>query len=333
MDCNDKKMNWKNKKVCITGGTSYLAHHIVKRLLSKGCEYIRLTSRDEVKQAKMKEYFNNDDRLRFIISDIRNYRSTEYSFKDIDIVIHTAAYKRVDAMEYAPWEAIETNTIGAKNVIDASIKQNVEKAIGISTDKACMPITIYGASKFAAEKLFTQGNVYSEPDDTMFSACRYGNVFGSTGSLIHIFKNQNEQGRPLTITHPSMTRFFMEVEQPVDLIEYALDNMKGNGEVFVPKCPSFKIIDLAKVFSEDLSLIGLRGIEKMHETLISREEMLETIEDDKYCTILPINPVRCGVWNYPHNDWELCEAYSSDNNKEWLSIRQLEEIVKRYDAS
>lgn len=324
-------INYKNKKVLITGGTSYLAHHIVKKLLDNNCEYIRLTSRDEVKQSKMKEYFNNDNRLNFILSDVKDEKSTYYSMKDIDYVIHTAALKRVDSAEYNVFEFLKTNTFGAMNIVDCAIKQNVEKVVGISTDKAASPITIYGASKFAAEKVFTHGNVYSGADGPMFSVCRYGNVFSSTGSLIHIFKKQYEQGKPLTITHSSMTRFFMQVEQSVDLIEYALNNMKGNGEVFVPKCPSFKIIDLAKCFGDDFSLIGFRSAEKMAETLISREEMLETIEDDKYYTILPINPIRKNLWEYPHNDWELCSAYSSDTNPDWLSTAQLKEIIKKYN--
>jgi UDP-N-acetylglucosamine 4,6-dehydratase/5-epimerase len=324
-------MDYRNKRICITGGTSFLAHHLVKTLLEKRCEYIRLTSRDEVKQSKMKEYFNNDSRLRFVISDVRNYKSTEYTFKDIDIVIHAGAYKKIDALEYAPWEAIQSNTIGAKNVIDAAITQNVKKVVGISTDKACMPISIYGTSKFAAEKLFTHGNVYSDPDDTQLCACRYGNVFASTGSLYHIFKQQSSLKKPLTITHPLMTRFFMQVEQSVDLIEYALDNMKGNGELFVPKCPSFNIMDLASCFSEDFVYTGLRGIEKIHETLISREEMMETIESDMQYTILPVNPIIQGKWKYPHNSWESCKSYSSDTNKQFLTKNNLHDIISEYN--
>lgn len=339
-------MNYKNKQLLITGGTSFLATALVKTFLNKGCEYIRLTSRDEVKQAKMKEYFHNDPRLNFILSDVRDEKSTDYSMKDIDIVIHTAALKRVDSAEYNPFEFIKTNTLGAMNVVNCAIKNNVDKVVGISTDKACQPITLYGASKLAAEKVFTQGNVYSGGDGTQFSCVRYGNVFASTGSLIHIFKKQIEEGKTLTVTHPDMTRFFMRVDESVELIEYALDNMKGNGEIFVPKCPSFKILDMAHAvvdyyimkgyedaYLTPIQYIGLRGIEKIHETLVAREEMIETKEADKYYTILPVHEIHKGRWEYPHNKWESCKSYSSDINSKWLHYDNLIKVVEEYLCS
>lgn len=323
-------IDFSRKKVCITGGTSFLSHHLTRYLLDNGCEYIRLTSRDEVKQANMKELFD-DDRLNFILSDIRNYKSTEYTFYDIDYVFHTAAYKRTDSLERAPWEAIETNTVGAKNVIDAAIRNGVEKVIGISTDKASLPISIYGASKFAAEKLLSFANNYSGSSGTQFSCVRYGNVFDSTGSLVKILREQKRRDIPFTITHPEMTRFFMLPHSAVQLIQYALDNMKGNGEIFIPKSPSFRIVDMAKALDEarKIEYIGLRGIEKMHETLIAREEMLETIEDDNYYTILPIKEIHKNRWVYPHNKWEDINAYTSDTNSTWLTIEQLKNILHR----
>lgn len=323
-------MDYKNQKILITGGTSFLANTLVKTLLNSGCEYIRLTSRDEVKQAKMKEAFDNDARINFILSDIRDEKSTDYSMHDIDIVIHTAALKRIDSLERSPLEALKTNTIGAMNVLNSAISNNVKKVVAISSDKACMPISMYGASKFTAEKIFTHGNVYSGAKGTQFCNVRYGNVFSSTGSLIHIFRKQKEQEIPLTITHPEMTRYFMHVKEAVDLIEYALSNMKGNGEIFVPKTPSFRIIDLAKAVDKRVSLkiIGFRGIEKMHETLVSKEEMFTTIEGNQYYTILPTNPIHKGRWKYPNRTWDDCYEYNSNTNTHFLTVEQLEEIVK-----
>ncbi len=327
-------MNWKGKRVCITGGTGFLATNLVKHLLFNGCEYIRLTSRDEVKQAQRFEEFNKDSRLNYILSDVRNYKSTEYSLHNIDICIHTAAYKRIDTLERSPAEAVDVNVLGTKNVIDACLHNNIEKAIFISSDKACMPISVYGSTKFTAEKLWSFANNYSGAQGTKFASVRYGNVYASTGSLHHIFKKQfeNNQGH-FTITNPSMNRFFIEVGKAIETIEFALSNMNGNGEIYVPKIPSFYITDLAKSFSEDfiLKTIGLRGIEKIGEVLISKEEMLETNEFDKYYEILPIKPIHMNRSKYPHIELDDCKEYNSTNNTEWLNINQLKEIIKKYD--
>lgn len=327
------KMNFKGKKICITGGTGYLATNLVKHLLANGCEYIRLTSRDEVKQAQRFEEFNKDSRLNYILSDVRNYKSTEYSLHDIDLCIHTAAGKRIDAGERNPMEFVDTNVLGTKNVIDACIHNNVEKAVFISSDKACQPISMYGSTKFTAEKLWSFANHFSGAEGTKFSSVRYGNVYASTGSLHYIFKKQLESNqRYFTITHPEMTRYFIEVDRAIQTIEFALVNMNGNGEIYIPKIPSFRITDLATAFCEDFSLktTGLRGIEKMSEVLIAKEEMLETNEFDKYYEILPIKPIHMNRSSYPHNEWKDCEEYSSMNNKAWLTINDLKEIVKRY---
>jgi len=325
-------MNFKNKKVLITGGTGFLATNLVKYLLKNGCEYIRLTSRDEVKQAKMFEYFNKDSRLNYILADVTNYRLTEYSLKDIDICIHTAASKRIDAGERNPFHFVETNIIGTKNVIDACLKNNVEKAVFISTDKACQPISIYGSSKFAAEKLWIYANNYSGASGTEFTAVRYGNVWKSTGSIYHIFKQQLESKQGyFTITHPEMTRFFMTVNDAINTIMYALDNTRGNGEVFVPKVPSFKVVDLARAFSEEffLKVIGLRGIEKVHETLVSKEEMASSIEKDGYYVLLPYRPIHLNRWKHDIKPWDECRPYTSDTNTEWLTITGLKDVITR----
>lgn len=337
------KKTYKNKKILITGGTSFLSQHLTKHFLDNGCEYIRLTSRDEVKQAKMKESFGYDNRLNFILSDVRDEKSTNMSMRDIDIVIHTAALKRVDSGEYNVLEFMKTNTFGAMNIVSCAINNNVEKVVGISTDKACAPLTLYGASKFAAEKIFTHGNVYSGGNGTEFCCTRYGNIFASTGSLIHIFKKQIEEGKPLTVTHPEMTRYFMYPHEAVSLIEYALENMKGNGEIFVPKCPSFKILDMAHTtidyainsgysdaYYTSINYTGLRGAEKMHESLISREEQLETIETDTNYIILPINEIHKGRWKYPHNKWEETKAYTSDTNDIWIHNEGMYKIIDKF---
>lgn len=304
-------------RVCITGGTGFLATNLVKYLLDNGCEYIRLTSRDEMKQAQRFEEFNRDSRLNYLLSDVRNYKSTEYSLHDIDICIHTAAYKRIDTLERSPMEAVDTNITGTKNVIDACIKNNVKKAVFISSDKACMPISVYGSSKFTAEKLWSFANQYSGAKGTMFTSVRYGNVWKSTGSLYHIFKKQSDANQGFfTITHKRMNRFFMTVQDAINTIMLALEHTKGNGEIYVPKVPSFSIIDLAKAYREDFFIkeIGLRGIEKIAETLISKEEFLETNDLGSYYEILPIKPIHMNRSSYPHNKWEDCFNYSSDSN-------------------
>jgi len=327
-------INFKNIKVLITGGTGFLATNLVKYLLNNGCQYIRLTSRDEVKQAQRFEEFNKDSRLNYILSDVRNYKSTEYSLHDIDICIHTAAYKRIDTLERSPAEAVDVNILGTKNVIDACLHNKVKKAIFISSDKSCMPISVYGSTKFTAEKLWSFANNYSGIDGTKFASVRYGNVYASTGSIHHIFKKQLESNQGyFTITHPAMNRFFIDVSKAIQTIEFALINMNGNGEIYIPKIPSFYITDLAKSFSEDfvLETVGLRGIEKIGEILISREEFLETNEFDKYYEILPIKPIHKNRSSYPHRDWNDCKEYNSTNNLDWLSIEQLKEIVKKYN--
>lgn len=327
-------MNWKNKRVCITGGTGFLATNLVRHLLKTGCEYIRLTSRDEMKQAQRFEEFKGDNRLNYILSDVRDAKSTEYSLHGIDVCIHTAANKRIDAGERNPMEFINTNVNGTKNVINACLHNNVDKAIFISSDKGCLPISVYGSTKFTAEKLWSFANNYSGADGTKFASVRYGNVYASTGSLHHIFKKQLESKQGyFTITHPSMSRFFIEVDKAIQTIEFALNNMNGNGEIYIPKIPSFNIVDLATSFSEDFSLkaIGLRGIEKISEVLISKEEMLETNEFKEYYEILPIKPIHMNRSRYPHKDWNDCKEYNSTNNTDWLSINQLKEIIKKYD--
>lgn len=328
-------IDFKDKKVLITGGTGFLATNLVKYLLNQGCQYIRLTSRDEMKQAQRFEEFGRDSRINYILSDVRDYKSTELSLKDIDICIHTAAYKRIDSGERSPSQFVQTNVYGTENVINACLKNNVDTAVFISSDKGCMPISLYGSTKFTAEKLWTYANQYSGSNGTKFTSVRYGNVWKSTGSIYHIFKKQYDMNQGyFTITHKDMSRFFMTVYDAIDTIMFAIDHTKGNGEIYVPKVPSFNVVDLAKAFCKDFDIeeIGLRGIEKMSEVLVAREEFLETNEMGDYFEILPIKPIHIGRSNYPHNDWDLCNSYTSCNNKQWLSINQLKDIIKKYDT-
>lgn len=321
---------FKDKKILITGGTGFLATNLTRYLLDNGCKYIRLTSRDEAKQAQRFEEFDRDSRINYILSDVRDAKSTEYSLHDIDLCIHTAANKRIDAGERNPMEFISTNIIGTQNVINACLHNDVEKAIFISSDKACMPISVYGSTKFAAEKLWTFANQYSGKNGTHFCSVRYGNVWQSTGSLYHIFKQQSDKNQGyFTITSFEMNRYFMTVKDAIDTIMFAIENTKGNGEIYVPKVPSFKIIDLASAFRKDFFLkeVGLRGIEKISETLISKEEFLETNDLDKYYEILPINPIHLNRSKYPHNEWENCYEYSSNTNKKWLSTEELRRYI------
>lgn len=226
-------------------------------------------------------------------------------------------------------EAVDVNIIGTKNVIDACIHNDVEKAVFISSDKACMPISVYGSSKFTAEKLWTFANHYSGAEGTKFVSVRYGNVWKSTGSLYHIFKQQSDKNQGyFTITHLDMTRFFMTVQSAIDTIMFAVEHTKGNGEIYVPKVPSFKIVELAEAFRKDFFIkeIGLRGIEKIAETLVSKEEFLETNDLGSYYEILPIKPIHLNRSSYPHNKWKDCFNYSSNNNT-FMTVEELREYI------
>ena len=272
---------FKNKKILITGGTGSLGNALTKRLLDEGADTIRIFSRNESKQLEMESKFN-DDRLRFLIGDVRDYERLERAVEDIDIVFHAAALKHVPVIEYNPFEAIKTNILGSQNVINACLHENVERAICVGTDKAVSPLNTYGATKLLMEKLFVTAKNYlnRERHETKFIALRYGNVLGSSGSVIPKFIEQIKNKEKITITDPNMTRFSISMDEALDFILKAAELGKGS-EIFVPKLRAYSIIDVKEALFElldktDEETIGIRPGEKLNEILVNQDEM-------KYC--------------------------------------------------
>jgi len=321
-------MNWKDKIVLLTGGTGSFGKKFVEIMLRKyKPRTIRIYSRDELKQYEMQKQFN-DDRLRYFIGDVRDKERLSRSMKGVNIVIHAAAQKQVPACEYNPFEAIKTNIIGAVNIVDIAIDNGVEKVMAISTDKAVNPINLYGATKLCAEKVFVQGNSYSGTKCTKFSCVRYGNVFGSRGSVVPLFQAQKKTG-VITITDKRMTRFWITLEQGVEFVIKSIELMKG-GEVFVPKIPSMKITDLANAMCPDCKIkdIGIRQGEKIHEVLISEEESRHTLEFKDFYVIEP----EFKWWGGQHlrNGKKLKDGfkYTSNTNNWWLKEKELKKIIQ-----
>ena len=316
--------------VLVTGGTGSFGRKFTETVLR---EYhprkLIIFSRGELKQHDMRQVFpdEGDSPMRYFIGDVRDKERLDRAFNDVDIVIHAAALKQVPACEYNPFEAVQTNIIGAKNVIDAAIDGGVKKVMAISTDKAVNPINLYGATKLCAEKMFVQANSYSGTGGTKFSVCRYGNVVGSRGSVIPLFIQQRESGT-ITVTDPRMTRFLITLEQGVRFVIRCTEQMHG-GEIFVPKIPSANIMDLAKAIASGckINYIGIRSGEKLHEVLVSENEARHSVELNDMYIILPTHP-----W-WKIDNWVKSEPmaegarYSSDNNAQWLSIEELTHLA------
>jgi UDP-N-acetylglucosamine 4,6-dehydratase len=284
-------------------------------------------SRDELKQSEMAARFT-DPALRFFVGDVRDRDRLERAMHGVDVVFHAAALKQISACEYNPFEAIQTNVLGAKNVIDAAIDQGVARVIGISTDKACQPLNLYGATKLCAEKLYVQGNAYGHPRGTAFAVVRYGNVIGSRGSVIPLFLAQRASGR-VTVTDRAMTRFWVRLEQGVAFAIQSAERMRG-GEIFVPKIPSMRIMDLVGAIAPGCAVedIGIRGGEKLHEILISEDESRQALELEDRFIIEPLYP----SWGYTGPGEGKRPApgfrYSSDANDRWLSPAQMKELAE-----
>lgn len=286
----DLKNFLEDKNILITGGTGTFGHEITRVLLTKyNPKKVIIFSRDEFKQYNMKKIFPEDKfpNIRFFIGDVRDYDRLKMATKDVNILFHAAAMKQVDTIEYNPLEAIKTNVYGTENVIKAAIENNLERVIGISTDKCVSPTNLYGASKLCLEKIILHANVLSGENGTIFSVLRYGNVMGSRGSVIPVFLKQKEQGY-FTITHPEMTRFTLTIEEAIIFVLNCSVKMIG-GEIFVPKLPSYSIMQLAKCIdpSCEIKITGLRPGEKLHESMISDYETGKIIEKEDYYIILP----------------------------------------------
>lgn len=322
------------KSILITGGTGSFGKKFIQTIIDKYPEVLRIVvySRDEFKQFEMSNLapFKDNPRLRFFIGDVRDKERLYRALDGIDIVIHAAALKQVPSCEYNPFEAVKTNIMGAQNIIEAAIDRNVDKVVALSTDKACSPINLYGATKLCSDKLFIAGNAYAGRHETKFSVVRYGNVAGSRGSVIPFFQKLVASGASeLPITDLRMTRFWLKLDQAVEMVISALDTMIG-GELFVKKIPSMKITDIAKAISPDLRIkeVGIRPGEKIHEMMISKDDARNTIEFDGFYIVQPDftwwNPsVKHSNGKPVGPDFE----YHSGNNQEWLSIEQLREML------
>ncbi len=317
----------KDSTILVTGGTGSFGHTFIPMTLAKfNPKKIIVFSRDEMKQWEMAKFFNGDDRVRFFIGDVRDKDRLYRALQGVDFVIHAAALKHVPVAEYNPIECIKTNINGAMNLIDACIDQNVKKVVALSTDKASSPINLYGATKLASDKLFVASNSsYAAGHETSFSVVRYGNVMGSRGSVIPFFMSIRDSG-VLPITDTRMTRFMISLEQGVELVWHAFQDMVG-GEVYVKKIPSMKVTDLASVIAPEAKqeIIGIRPGEKLHEQMIGIEDSFYTYEYDEYFKILP----QINNWSF---DKDRIKSgikvpdgftYSSDTNIEWMTAAQL----------
>jgi len=321
------------KSVLVTGGTGSFGRRFSEIVLERyQLKKLIVFSRDELKQFEMHAHLGEDryPNIRYFIGDVRDRDRLYRAFDGVDVVIHAAALKQVPAAEYNPIEAVKTNVLGAANVIDAAIDRGVEKVIALSTDKAASPINLYGATKLCSDKLFVAANSYSGMHATRFSVVRYGNVVGSRGSVIPFFLNKRATGK-LPITDPKMTRFWITLDQGVEFVLACLDRMTG-GEIFVPKIPSMKLTDLARVIGPncEMEIIGKRPGEKTHELMVGEDDAHNTLEYEDYYAILP--PLRS--WNKDHyaekNGGRPCPEgfrYSSETNTRWLTVSELEQMI------
>ena len=299
---------FEGKKILITGGTGSLGNALTSRLLNYDVDTIRIFSRNENKQITMESKFN-DDRLRFLLGDVRDYPRLVRAMEDIDIVFHAAALKHVPVIEYNPFEAIKTNVIGSQNVIDACLKENVEKAVAIGTDKAVSPLNTYGATKLLMEKLFVTASNYlkKERHQTKFFALRYGNVLGSSGSVIPKFIEQIKNKEKITITDPNMTRFSISMDEALDFILNATEIAKGS-EIFIPKLRAYTIKDIKNVLFEllqkiDEENIGIREGEKLNEILINSDEIRYTWEyENMYMLLNPSAQKHISLDEFPNKN-------------------------------
>ena len=321
--------NLEGSSILITGGTGSLGIALIRELLEKTeVRRIAIYSRDELKQQISRNLFNDDKRLRWFIGDIRDKSRLIQALHGVDFVIHAAALKQVDTGEYNPMEFIKTNVLGSQNVIDASIEAGVRKVVALSTDKASSPINLYGATKLTADKLFVAANNYSFSFGTTFSVVRYGNVMGSRGSVIPFFKQLAEAGKSIPITDLRMTRFWISLDDAVAFVLKSLDLMSG-GELYVPRIPSMKIIDLAYAISPNATIdeIGLRPGEKLHEEMISADDSRRTIILGDRFLVTPV----VAEWGFETPEGTLMkdgEAYRSDTNTQWLTTTQISEFIE-----
>ncbi|MPR35423.1 UDP-N-acetylglucosamine 4,6-dehydratase (inverting) [Salmonirosea aquatica] len=325
------------KSILITGGTGSLGKALTQTIFQRwpGVKRLVIYSRDEQKQFQMAQEYPEDlyPPIRFFIGDVRDYERLKRAFQDIDFVIHTAAMKHVHIAEYNPDECVKTNVGGAENVIKAALEMGVRNVVALSTDKACAPINLYGATKLTSDKLFVAANNIRGKRQIRFSVVRYGNVMGSNGSVIPFFIKKKKEG-VLPITVKSMTRFNISLQAGVDMVLYALANAWG-GEIFVPKIPSYRIMDVAQAIGPDCEhrVIGIRPGEKIHEEMITSSDSFFTYDLGQYYAIIPQSPVwKAEVFIQETGAVPVAEgfAYNSGNNTEWETVESLREMIKKH---
>jgi len=327
-----------NKTVLITGGTGSFGKKFIETILNSypSVKKIIIYSRDELKQSVIKQKYPEYDypQLRFFIGDVRDRSRMTQACEGVDVIIHAAAIKQVDTAEYNPTECIRTNVDGAENVIHAALACGVKDVVALSTDKACAPINLYGATKLTSDKLFAAANNIRGSKDIRFSIVRYGNVMGSRGSVIPFFMDKRAGG-VLPITHEEMTRFNISLQDGVNLVMFAIDNHLG-GEIFVPKIPSYKIMDIAKAIAPecDTKVVGIRPGEKLHEEMITDTDSLNTIDLGIYYAILPSVSFNYSEEEYiKHHKAKKVEfgfKYNSGTNTEWESVESLRDLIKEH---
>ena len=319
-----------NSTILVTGGTGSFGHTFIPMTLARyNPKKIIIYSRDEMKQWEMAKLFQTDERVRFFIGDVRDKDRLYRALDGVDYVIHAAATKIVPTAEYNPFECVKTNINGAMNLIDACIDKGVKRVVSLSTDKASSPANLYGATKLASDKLFVAGNSYTGGKKTRFAVVRYGNVMGSRGSVIPFFLSVADQGK-LPITDTRMTRFMITLEQGVELVWHAFDDMVG-GEIYVKKIPSMKVTDVALAVAPDAeqTIIGIRPGEKLHEQMISAEDSYHTYEYPEHFKILPAihqwssDPMRIKDGVKVAEDF----VYESNSNTAWMSIAKLRQWI------
>ncbi|MFT6841582.1 MAG: UDP-N-acetylglucosamine 4,6-dehydratase [Psychroserpens sp.] len=337
MELINNKMNLKDKSILITGGTGSLGKALTSHIFKNYPDIKKLIifSRDEQKQFVMAQEYPSDTypQIRFLLGDVRDKERMTRAFKGVDYVIHAAAMKHVHLAEYNPDECIKTNIGGAQNVIHAALETDVQNVVALSTDKACAPINLYGATKLTSDKLFVAANNIKGTNPIKFSVVRYGNVMGSNGSVIPFFMNKRSEGK-LPITDPSMTRFNISLQGGVDMVMHAMEHAWG-GEIFIPKIPSYKITDVAQAVAPEceLEIIGIRPGEKIHEEMITSSDSFYTYDLGKYYTILPSVPHFSIDKFKVHFNAQLVPNgfnYNSGDNTEWETVDGLRSLIKKH---
>jgi len=322
------------KRVLLTGGTGSFGQMLIAKIINLSPKEIIVFSRDEDKQGAMRLEYKKDERLRFVLGDVRDYRSVRDVVRGVDIIIHAAALKWIPEIEYNVWEGVKTNVVGAQNIIEAARDENVEKVVALSTDKAVEPVNAYGMAKALQERLTTTANLYDNGTKTTFVSTRYGNVLGSRGSVVPLFRSLIEKGKPLTVTDAKMTRFMLTLGESVELVLTALEKGVG-GEVFVRQMPAHTIADLIEVMKEEfpkkrikVTTIGIRPGEKTHETLISASEAARTVQLKNYYIVLPQIPIPKIESKYKNFKRLGDFRYASDTTRR-MSKSELKGILKK----